>query len=579
MTDYAGQQLGNYRLTRLLGQGGFADVYLGEHLYLKTQAAIKMIHTEMSPDDREAFRTEAQMIATLKHPHIVRVLEFGVENTTPYLVMDYAANGTLRQHHPKGSILPATTILLYVRQVAAALQYAHAQRLIHQDVKPENMLVEDNGNILLSDFGIAVIAHNTASMKAQKSSGTPRYMSPEQYEGMPRPASDQYSLGVVVYEWLSGACPFQGNLFSLAYQHKLALPPAFKEDLHISSSVEEVVRKALAKEPEQRFPNIEAFANALEQAIQPPAPPPAIFSAYSENSLTIPARPSSPLAPAPDKEPPTLLPPKPAPGPRVSRRIVVSALTGMALAGGVAGGGWWWTITHTPTTSSTKRQATPSPSPHVNAVTPGTTSTTTDTTSNTPGTTAINPGTVLYQADLSKPNNIYKEWQGDILSGGIGWKISNGTLLSSGDSTDEAIWVQASLPTANYAIETQVQVLVLPDGKSYSAPAFGLFLRGQPTGQMGYLVEISGLFVLDTAMLSSASFTGTTNKDEAHYQMDTKLHTYRAEITGDTIRLLIDSITIFEDTDKNNLFSSSGQVGLMTSLLQVKVIGFKVVAL
>ncbi|TMD77246.1 MAG: serine/threonine protein kinase, partial [Chloroflexi bacterium] len=132
------QRLGNYRLIRLLGHGGFADVYLGEHIYLKTQAAIKVLHTQLQPEDIEKFRSEALTIAHLIHPHIIRVLDFDVENAAPFLVMDYALNDTLRHRHPRGTRLPSAVFLPYVKQVASALQYAHDQKLIHRDVKPEN---------------------------------------------------------------------------------------------------------------------------------------------------------------------------------------------------------------------------------------------------------------------------------------------------------------------------------------------------------------------------------------------------------------------------------------------------------
>src|SRR5579859_2329273 len=107
--EQAGQKLGNYRLTRLLGKGGFADVYLGQHIHLNTLAAVKLLHTRLANDDIESFRQEAQMIARLVHPNIVRVLDFGVEDNVPYLVMDYAPEGTLRQRHPKGTTLPLAT--------------------------------------------------------------------------------------------------------------------------------------------------------------------------------------------------------------------------------------------------------------------------------------------------------------------------------------------------------------------------------------------------------------------------------------------------------------------------------------
>ncbi len=167
MVDRVGQQLGHYRLVRLLGQGGFAEVYLGEHIYLDTQAAIKVLHTQLAQDGIEQFRLEAKRIAHLEHPHIVRVLDFGVEGTTPFLLMSYAPGGTLRQRHPKGTRLPLSLIVQYVKQVSDALQYAHEEKFIHRDVKPENMLLGRRNEVLLSDFGIATIVHSTTSMSMQ----------------------------------------------------------------------------------------------------------------------------------------------------------------------------------------------------------------------------------------------------------------------------------------------------------------------------------------------------------------------------------------------------------------------------
>src|SRR5713101_2257871 len=142
MINCTAQQLGNYRLIRQLGSGGFADVYLGEHLYLKTYAAIKVLRTRMNPQDVQHFLQEAQTIAQLKHQHIVRVFDFGIDGSTPFLVMDYAPKGTLRQAHSPGSVLPLSLVVSYVKQIAAALQHAHDAKLIHRDVKPENMLLD-----------------------------------------------------------------------------------------------------------------------------------------------------------------------------------------------------------------------------------------------------------------------------------------------------------------------------------------------------------------------------------------------------------------------------------------------------
>jgi len=271
MADRTGQQLGNYRLVRLLGAGGFADVYLGEHRYLKSYAALKVLRTALKGKDIDKFISEAQTLVRLRHPNIVRVLEFAVDRGTPVLVMDYAPGGTLRKQHPRGSFLSLTTTVTYVKQVAAALQYAHNNNLIHRDVKPENMLLGPDQQILLSDFGIAVLTSSPELLTAQgtKMTGTIPYTAPEQLHGKPTFASDQYSLAIVVYEWLCGRRPFEGSHWEIIEQQLSAAPTPLRERFpELPAEVEEVVLRALAKEPQQRYASVQAFARALERAAQ-----------------------------------------------------------------------------------------------------------------------------------------------------------------------------------------------------------------------------------------------------------------------------------------------------------------------
>ncbi len=278
MQANAGQQIGNYQLLRLIGRGGFANVYLGEHVYLKTQAAIKLLQLHLGDDERDQFLKEARTIAHLIHPHIIRVLDFGVQDYTPYLVMDYAPNGTLRQRHTLGTRLPLATIVSYVKQIASALQYAHDQHFIHRDVKPGNMLIGPHDEILLSDFGTALLAHSTTSQDTADTVGTVAYMAPEQISGRPRPASDQYALGIVVYEWLSGEHPFRGSLQEIIAQQMAAQPPPLHARFpDISPDVEEAVMMALDKDPYQRFDRVEAFAHALEEAYRSQNAPPRVL--------------------------------------------------------------------------------------------------------------------------------------------------------------------------------------------------------------------------------------------------------------------------------------------------------------
>jgi eukaryotic-like serine/threonine-protein kinase len=271
MADRLGQQFGNYRLVSLLGQGGYAEVYLGQHVRLNQQAALKVLHAHLTQAEAEHFQQEAQTIATLVHPGIVRVFDYDVQDGVPFLVIDYAPKETLRRRYPKGSLVPLPVIVAAVKQVADALQYAHEQKFIHRDVKPENMLLGRREEVLLSDFGIATIAHSTSSLStsAEGTSGTLAYMAPEQIEGHPRPASDQYALAVVVYEWLCGERPFEGSVSEVMAQH-LSMPPLpLRERMPtIPAEVEQVVLRALAKDPKARFASVAAFSAALEQASQ-----------------------------------------------------------------------------------------------------------------------------------------------------------------------------------------------------------------------------------------------------------------------------------------------------------------------
>ena len=269
--DRVGQKLGNYLLLSILGSGGFATVYLGEHIYLKTQAAIKVLKTlELTDKARDKFLKEARTIARLTHPHIIRVIECGVDvgavSSTPYIVMSYAARGNIRNDYPQGTILPLDIILSYLKQAAEALQYAHDQDIVHCDVKPENMLIGSPNQILLADFGIANVSHTADTSAAQNNihsdptisgdiQGTVTYMAPERFQSQIRRSSDQYSLGIMVYEWLTGDPPFTGSRNQVMFQHLTAQPHWLSgSNPHVSPEIEQVVLKALEKDPISAMP-------------------------------------------------------------------------------------------------------------------------------------------------------------------------------------------------------------------------------------------------------------------------------------------------------------------------------------
>lgn len=278
-TDFSEHYIGNYRLLRLLGQGAFATVYLGEHRYLRRLAAIKVLRTVLNNRDKERFIEEARLLATLSHPNIVRVLEFAVTHRVnharnkefseyiPYLIMDFAPGGSLRTLCSVGSCLSIDAATGYIKQIAAALQYAHNHGIIHRDVKPENCLLNEQQEVMLSDFGLALFAPTPDLLSTQQMEGTLPYTAPEQLRGKPDFASDQYSLAIIAYEWLCGHQPFKGEEVEIIMQHIASLPPGLRsQNPAISQAVEDVVLRGLEKDPQRRYPDVQAFAEALEQA-------------------------------------------------------------------------------------------------------------------------------------------------------------------------------------------------------------------------------------------------------------------------------------------------------------------------
>lgn len=282
---HIGQRFGNYRLLRFIGRGGFSDVYLGEHIRDKTKVAVKVLKAEVGgKSDIQALKKLKEFIIeasifNLKHPHILPLLAFGLgRDDIPFLVFQYAPNGSLRNRHPKGQVVPLSTVLSYVRPLADALQYAHDRKLVHRDVKPENMLIGKYQDIMLGDFGIASFAHDTYSWEEQNVAGTVTYMAPEQILRKARPESDQYALAIVIYEWLCGKPPFESEerdpilrQMQLIRQHLEVKPLSFREKnphITIPLAIEQVIMKALAKDFEHRFGSVSEFAQALEEASQ-----------------------------------------------------------------------------------------------------------------------------------------------------------------------------------------------------------------------------------------------------------------------------------------------------------------------
>lgn len=262
------EQLGSYNLLRPLRRGGYATIYLGEHRFLHTPGAVKVLNTWFATEkDIQRFLAEAILQARLRHAHIVRVLDFGVEERIPFLVMEYAPHGTLQDRFPQQSQVALDAVLPYVLQLGAALQYMHDNGVLHCDVKPQNVLLGPQEEVWLCDFGIATSVLKHYQEAADGSNGTALYAAPEQIRGRPEPASDQYALGIMLYTWLSGHFPFTGSTTRVCHQHLYAQPESICASIpEVPGAIERVILRALAKEPARRFPDITAFMQALQQA-------------------------------------------------------------------------------------------------------------------------------------------------------------------------------------------------------------------------------------------------------------------------------------------------------------------------
>jgi tetratricopeptide (TPR) repeat protein len=260
---------------RELGRGSFGVVYLGQHPYLiERYAAIKTL-VNANPTEQAALLEEARKIAQWDHPNIVKVLGFGDHQDQPYLTLQYAANGTLKDRYPLGQVFPLETILPLVRQIAEGVQYAHEQRMLHLDLKPANVLLDEKQGVLVADFGVARALQGLQThLSLTLMQGTLAYAAPEQCDKHPTFASDQYALATMVYHWLTAGLPF-GNDPVVIFGQKLGqhnVPPL---GANVPPAVAEVVLRGLAKDPKDRYPTMRAFAEALTEAASkpPPAPP------------------------------------------------------------------------------------------------------------------------------------------------------------------------------------------------------------------------------------------------------------------------------------------------------------------
>ncbi len=300
MRDLRDRALGKYIILEEIGRGGMGTVYKARDVELDRIVAIKVLSPYLvgEPHLVQRFMREARVAANLDHPNIVSIYDIGGEGGYYYFVMKYLEGRPLKEIIAQRGPLPLDEVVSIVRQLAFALDYAHQQNLVHRDVKPGNVIIGSDGHATLTDFGLAKVVESMKLTASGETMGTLEYMAPEQARGETSPASDIYSLGVITYEMLTGRLPFQGtNQATLLYQHlHEPPPPPHRWNPAVLPEVEQVVLKAMAKEPAERYATASEMARALEQAVRRvPFPAPAQRPAEPEKVAPLPPRKVRPI--------------------------------------------------------------------------------------------------------------------------------------------------------------------------------------------------------------------------------------------------------------------------------------------
>ena len=264
---------GRYRLESKLGSGGMSTVYLARDETLERWVAAKVLHREISdqPDQIERFRREARAVAQVSHPNVVAVIDAGEDGGRPYIVFEYCDGETLKQRIDRQGGLPLDEAAAYAIEVGRGLAAAHARRLVHRDVKPQNVLIDSEGRAKVTDFGIARELEQDGLTKTGRVLGTTDYVSPEQAMGQQVDArSDIYSLGILLYEMLTGEVPFKAdNLVGVAMKHvNEKIPDVQKRRRDVSSALAAVVERATEKKPDKRYSDMNAMLADLENALE-----------------------------------------------------------------------------------------------------------------------------------------------------------------------------------------------------------------------------------------------------------------------------------------------------------------------
>jgi len=547
--DLIGKHLGKYRIVARLGRGGMAEVYKAFQPSLDRYVAVKVLHSFMAEekDFLARFRREAKNVAALRHPNIVQVFDFDVEDEQYYMVMEFLDGPTLKSRleslHLHGERLPLKDVLRITRDVGLALGYAHERGIVHRDVKPANVILETSGRVILTDFGVAKILTGTQFTATGTVLGTPAYMAPEQGLGQPGDGrSDIYSLGVMLYEMATGRLPFDADTpLAVVMKHihdPLPLPRLVAPDL--PESLERVILRALAKDPADRYDRVEGMLADLEAvgATAPPAPAPSVE----------PLRPSAPAASAPKRSGPAVaLALGGGLGVLVCAAGVVALgiflVTGGNLTNGLSGG----PVPATDSPAATRTDAAPTARRTARP-------TATDEPTSAPTAAPTLPeGEVLFHDDFSDVGSGWhpgSEWTGVT-------DYADGSYRIWVDKSQDDHWANPGLLFTDVRIEVDTSKAGGPDDND-----FGLICRYRNSRNFyAFWISSDGFFGIFRYLEGEFQLLGREDmgaSDQIHQGYAT--NHIRADCVGTTLRLYVNGELVEEVEDASH---AEGDVGLM----------------
>ncbi|MCS6801453.1 MAG: protein kinase [Chloroflexota bacterium] len=537
MDPLIGRSLGQYQIVELLGSGGMATVYRALQPALNRSVAIKVLPPVLANDDLfvARFRREAMVVAGLAHPNILPVYDFGIFDGYLAIIMMYVRGGTLRTR--LGEPMPVATAVQIAAQVADALRYAHERGIVHRDVKPSNILMARSDWALLADFGIAQLADQRTLTLTGAKVGTPEYMSPEQAAGDPVDArSDLYSLGIVLYEMLTGRVPFSAptTLATLQQQIHTPLPPitTFRRDL--PPGLIEVVKRALEKSPAARFATAAEFHDALLASLEP-APVEATVVPVEQRAPPPPAIGTPPASPRQTTWLPMALG-------GVAIGAVLAVLCGglaLAAASGMAGR----VLPIALSTPVARPSETPTPAPI---------------------------GGVLYQADFSSPARA--QWA---LGDGSEATIEGGRLFVTSLQANRAfrVWPERAPLVEDFILEAEITKLTGPNNFGY-----GVTFRDDGKGSYFFFsITGNGSFKLEKWVAASGEWVTYVNwtSSNAINRGDNVPNVLRVIATGSQIKLLINDRPVATATDDAPVRGNTG-ILVGTTGLRVAVSSFQI---